>query len=524
MTDQQETTTGDPQSPKADLEATAKKSLLYRLRYEAHQRIPNLISHPDTVRRLAVMREQDPTANAKSTPPTDEFIDLRCMWAVEFYSPAYVDLLLAGLRKLGWDKKESINHWEDPSAWIQRTRHCSFSMGWLNLGLIRSSGADSYDPFLSSRIGPLPPYVQRATGRLYSLTSSLTCIVMEFTFKENYSSKFDEALRTNLQTYIKPSEHGFQIYDPKVQKTELVRQIRANMTKFLTMWFRENLPGLFSSGVHGGDLPTCEFVVLRQAEPFSSPRERGAHVSTYLSVLGMAQDFDVWRSVQVQGLRFKLSQMDNGTLQYHSIFAIKESDLDEYDLKLRSVTNRFTQTLCIADSANDLLCRCAILPLLDGYNQHLIAIRSSATFRSKSRENAVKILETLGQHVSHSVDITAVTDELISFTQDYSLFGLNVKEFKPCNDQLYDDGDTLAKKLCYTIGKRATWLRNSDQSLRDHMAQYGSLLGVKENIRLQKVIRFLTYIIVILSIASLWGGRSKLLQWLRDLWHMLTMY
>ena len=307
-------TTADPQTPAVDLEATDKKSLLYRLRCRAHNGIPSIISHPDNARRLSEVRKLDPTQNAESTPPLDEFIDLRCMWAVEFYSPAYVDLLLAGLRKLGWDNKYGVNNLESPTAWIQRTRLNAYSANWLNLDLIRSSDAEGFDS--STLIGLLPPNVQYATGRLYSLTSSLTCIVMAFVFKENYSSKLDESLRTNFQTYVKPSERGY--YTPSIQKTELIRQIRTNMVKFTTMWFHENLPGLFSSGVLGGDLPTCEFVVLRQAEPFMHPRENSAHSTEYLFTLGMNFAYDVWQSVGVQGLRFKPSQPGNGTLRNHS--------------------------------------------------------------------------------------------------------------------------------------------------------------------------------------------------------------
>ena len=49
------------------------------------------------------------------------------------------------------------------------------------------------------------------------------------------------------------------------------------------------------------------------------------------------------------------------------------------------------------------------------------------------------------------------------------------------------------KGLCSAIEERATWLQKTDQSLRDHLTQYGSLLGAKENVRLQRTIRFLTW-------------------------------
>ena len=431
------------------------------------------------------------------------------MWAVEFYTPAHIDTLLAGFRKLGWDKNHSNSR--SPTSWIQKLRQSPRGSGWLNLGVIYPQGTDN---FLSSRslTAPLPPHVQYATGGLFSLTSSLTCIVMGFVFEEGFSTQFDEALRTDRQTYEKPSGNGYtEVFWPEMQKANHICQIRAEITELAARWFRENLPGLFSSGILEGNLPTCEFVTLQKAEPFPLRSKDNTDPSEYhyLSILDMYSTFNAWRSENTPGLKFTDSR--NRGPRYHSILAIKKRDSDKSVL-IRHIDRQIQH----------LLSRWAILPLLEGYGQHLNAIRDSALSSPKSRQSSTKTLETLSHHVSY-IDIAAVTADLISYTQKPSSFSRGLGTFKPCDERRSESNDrTLTKDLCSTIEERAIWLQKTDQALRDHLTQYGSLLGAKENVRLQRTIRFLTWVILILTVVLSWPELQKLWsmisQWLRNLW------
>ena len=171
--------------------------------------------------------------------------------------------------------------------------------------------------------------------------------------------------------------------------------------------------------------------------------------------------------------------------------------------------------------------------MLEGYGQHLSVICDSVTFRSKSRQDPVEILKTIGHHVSDSVDIAAVTAELISYTRQDFLFSLDVDTFEPCNKQDYESGYTLDKNLSSTISNNATWLQKTDQSLRDHLIGYGSLLGAKENIILQKKLSHLTIIILLLTVVLVVhtlgdGTLSKILEPLQNLsakfWEIITIF
>ena len=499
----QDATTAKKQPSKPDINMSTKDPFLYRIKKAAHRYLPRFFSYPLRSGSLKKLGENDPVLNERSSPPDDEFIDLCGMWAVEFYTPAHVDTLLAGLRKLDSKNKNRIDIDLSSISWIQELRQSPDSYGYMEFGESSSSW-------------PLPPHVQYATGALFSLTSSLTCFVIRFVFEKDFSTQFDKALRKKRQTYPKPSGNGNTIYYPEIQKAEHICQIRAEMAELAARWFRENLPGLFSSGILEGNLPICEFVTLRKAEPFPPCSNGNAHSSKYgyLSVLGMNFSFNTWRSEDTPGLKFTISQGRDRGPRHHSILSIKKSNSD------KSVQIKDNIDIQI----QHLLSRWAILPLLEGYGQHLNAIRDSALSSPKSRQSSTKILETLSHHVSY-IDIAAVTADLISYTQKPSSFSRDLETFKPCDEQHYEADYTLGKALCSAIEERAIWLQKTDQSLREHLTQYGSLLGAKENVRLQRTIRFLTWVILILTLLTVvlsWPELQKLWsvisQWLRNLW------
>ena len=234
--------------PKLNLRKIPSTNFLHHLRYAAYKWFPNLFSHPDLARDIDYWRERDPEINVQTKPPKDEFVDLRCVWAVEFYTPIHLDKLLDGFRKLGWSEKNTLAHRGDPAGWVQRSRQHFSSGGIFNLGTVYPSSSDS---FLSShaRTAPLPPNVQYATGRIYSFPSSLTCIVMGFVFKEDFSIQFDEALRTDRQTYTEPSSKGMvRICDPRTQKTDHIRRIRKDMAELSMKCFLRTCLGYFHRG------------------------------------------------------------------------------------------------------------------------------------------------------------------------------------------------------------------------------------------------------------------------------------
>ena len=441
---------------------------------------------------LEVSRRRDPDRNLETTPPEDENIDLQCIWAVEFYTPAHVDTLLDSFRKLGWDKGGALGPRDNPVDWVQANRLHFYGGSWLNLHRYTV---------------PLPENVEAASVTCYAVTPSLTCIVVCFKFEKDYRSRLDKALRVYRQTYARPSEDGRScgIYEPGLQKSDDVLRIRSEAANLAANWFCSNLPGVFSSGLIEGELPVCEFVTLRKAEPF--PKDIQAEDKTtrsYLRILGLDFSSSVWRSTDNPGLKFA-SHLRGRSLgddrQHHSVLAARENDIDGDYLEnwggLENICSYVNERVIF------LIGRWAILALLDGYNRILNSARDSFTinFEKQPTRRTIPALRKTLRNAPHSVDISAITADLISSIQRPSMLFYGMEDFEPCHDQM--NQNSFSKSTCLVIGKRAVQLQKMDQSLRDLLNQYGSLMAATESIRMQELVIKMTWGIIFLAVVSL---------------------
>lgn len=473
-------------------------------------------------------RERDAESNKETTPPENEVIDLCCFWAVEFYTPSHMNALLTNIRRIGWDE-EGFRGLKDIREWADRSREHPKGGGWQNLGRIGSSGTND---MTGKHVHPdalPPPHVSEISGRLFSISSSLACVIMMFRLQKDFGTGFDTALRTERETcYSKISPHTQAIHEPAMQKMDHIRQIRNEIRSTVTKWFSTNLPGLFSSGLLEGEMPTCEFVTLRMTDPFPSTDHP---VPYFLRLLGLDSGFDAWACVDLPGLKFRSPSWDRSVPQYHSILTIKEDDLDDERLKdAMNWSGREARIVYVDNFAMDgPLWLWALLRMLEGYAKRLGSIRESAMLRLDPGQSSVKILSELAKHVSFSVDINVVTSDLQNFTQPKPLHFFHYPSFVPIEGDYYPEGSKLENHLCSLINERASWIQKMDQSLRDHGTQYGTLLGARDNVRIQAKISNLTWVLVgltvILGFLTLGQAlsHSKLCAWLQSVWEVLNV-
>ena len=147
------------------------RGLFFRLQKYGYRRFPSFIPDPERHELLEMYRRYDADNNTKSEPPSDEVIDLHCVWAIEFYTPSYISKLLRGFESLGWNTDDSLGFDRNPTRWVQRSRELPYGGAWFNLGPIQRSGGGINLGF--DRKAPLPSGVKYALARIYSLTSLL---------------------------------------------------------------------------------------------------------------------------------------------------------------------------------------------------------------------------------------------------------------------------------------------------------------------------------------------------------------
>lgn len=480
---------------------TPHRNIFYRLQRYGFRKFPSLIPDPDRREILRLSREGDEKENSRTEPPLDETVDLRCIWAVEFYMPSQVAQLLRGFEKLGWNTDDTAISQSSPTRWIQRLRETAHGGGWFNLGPIHRPGNRRF--FHIGRTAPLPPEVEYALAAMYSLTSSITCIVIGFILDKKYSGRLDESLRRKRQTFLEPLiRGGYRLPGPASQKATNIRAIRADLRESAANWFRTHLPGIFASGLLEDEFPTCEFVTLRKARPFPKEGEQNREEEEWLRLLDIDSDIDAWVADDLPGLKFTWPFLRDEESRFHAIVAAKEDAFSAEELRGYSGGDRSSYVIYVDRRVNGLLSRWALLGALAGFERHLNNIRDSATFRMSQQRSPLRLLGEFCNHLSQSIDIGATSVELGHFADRQASFEHKVETFRPSDSRFYRNKDiTLSQGLREQIAERSKWLGNTDRSVRDLLCQYSTLLGTRENTRLQNSISRMTWWMVILTIS-----------------------
>lgn len=477
-----------------------RDGMFYRLQKYGYRKAPSVIPDPDRAAILRDSRSTDDQDNAETEPPADEAIDTKCIWTVELYTPSQILELLQRFEKLGWNRNDPTMPDRNPVDWIQSFRESARGSGWFNLGPLYRHGDRRF--FHHGREAPLPDGVDYAVASMYSLTSSVTCIVIGFLLDENSGRRFEDALRLKRQSMIEPLRRGgYHLPGPPHLKETDIKRIRDDLREMAADWFRANLPGVFSSGALAGEFPTCELTTLRKTLPCPGREDRNPHADRWLRILSIDYNLDAWQAAELPGLKFVWPLTRDREKRFHAVLTCREDAVSDDTLQTYGGGGRTSFTIYIDRHVNGLLSRWGLLGLLAGYERHLNSTRDSATFGSAQRAKVLRQLELLRGHVAQSVDIAATAADLKHLSEQKRSFLYEVDTFKPCDPEFYSDTDiTLGEALRSDIGERSAWLREMDWSVRDLLIEYGTALSARENIKVQGRMVVLTWVITGLTI------------------------
>ena len=495
--------------------------MLLSIQKFGRRKLPFLFPDPEDKKRLIEERARDDSDNARSKPPMDEVVDFRCIWAVEFFTPSHSSSLFLGIEKLGWNTDRPTAH-SNPTQWIERQRESSLGGGWLNLGILRRP--EKAGSIFSSRPTPLPPGIEYAIGSVHTLTPSISCVIICFVLDDSLKGRYLAALRKNRQTQRKPFRGGgYQIIGPESQKAAHIQNIRAEVRQRVSGWFRMHLPGIFSTNNEVGIHPTCEFLTLRETDPFP---EQGIQVPRWLRTLSLGFGLDVWEADADRGLKFVSPLRSDRKEELHAMIVAKEGLFTKELIGHYRTGSRSSIVAYVDDLANSLLTRWALVGLLTAYERYLSRLRDSFALRQGRKPKSLKQFANLSRHFYHSIDISAVCFELRNFANDAPIFDWNVAKFQSLRRWSQEEKKiSLGDALRHQTKERANWIVNVDESMRNILIQYGNALGTHENIRLQRRVALLTWFLAALTIliafltaittlVSLESGEVTFLSWI----------
>ena len=332
--------------------------------------------------RESVWQKRDAEKNERGRLPPTESVQLPAVWVAELYTPSRIQGLIEGISNLGWEHGKSRD--DSLLRWMSEVRQ-GRRAGWTSLGLVSPPGKAH---LMRERTAVLPEGVRAALPILMSLTPSITALVTAFIFDDQVAASLDEPLRAEYTTQTKrsrffrrrdllfhilfgtPVQLSRSIYDPDIQRRTLTRTCLAELEGTCVRWVRQNLPGVFASGIRSGMFPTALILVTEVAAPVT---EEARSIRAF-EALAIDRDYDAWESEEWSGARLVLPRSwDEEGLRL--TFACRRRDAFPERPGYPDPKSNWT----IAQRANGLirglLSRWALSGMLDGYHELLSELR-----------------------------------------------------------------------------------------------------------------------------------------------------
>lgn len=450
-------------------------------------------------------RELDPRENEDTSPPVDELIETCCIWVAECYPPSHAAALVSGLKKLGWDEMRPMDVYGDEVVgWLEQQRTHSYSGAWLNLGRIVREGDKKRSTVSDERFAELPEGVMHAYAYVRSLLPSLTVLTVQFVLDDHSAESLEETARRTFETRVEERDGARYFANVGAQKREAAYEARAELRSRCCNWFREHLPGLFSSGEDETSFPRCEFVVFDKAKPFERPSGGGR--KDYLWPLGIGDLPDVYEGSTLPGVRLGLpSPFDKDRLALVLAAKREGMPMDEY-FRPYGGKNRSGMSHWLREYAEGLMSVWTLNAMLRTYERRLAGLRDGIgeTDVQDLQGAARKVQRAQSRLVLLSTDLLPPTSEVVDLCEKYFL------HLTPKLESLteYPSG-TLEFGAVYRedLLRRAKRARELEGELRQVVMTVGSVVGAisqehasRANLRLQGRLTILTWVLVVLTV------------------------
>lgn len=459
-----------------------------RIRNWASRRIPSFVDSEFTKQSRERFRKRDTEEIPASIPPITQSVDLKRVYAAEFYTPAHAERLLVAFEKLGWNSADTFPFRANASEWVARSRR-SPEGTWLNLGVIVPP--DSQKRFHRATVCKLPAGFDVAHAEFMSISPSLSCIVLSFDTEAEHEKIYEGIARSQVGTkLIRNKRGGHSVVSPRSYKRRAVGKARTSIRRDILDWFHKNLPGAFSTNRSLELFPTCELLFTDNVSAISN-QER----SLLNEYLGLEYGRIYWDSCNLKGLTLVHPASASEAQKTHAVIHVERGDLAAVDNSTFGGSSDEAYLNRLSIELPKFVGHWSIDALLRLYQAEISGVRDRAVFSSQSQD-ATNTTRQLQRVVSNSIDVSLLAAELPNALREglwnewdfvFRAEGEPPVSFVKTSTQRYVESVRL-------LGK-------SDQIIRNLIVQQGNLINALEAIASQRKISRLTIAMTILTIA-----------------------
>jgi len=464
--------------------------------------------------RLYRLQRDAEENQASALLPGEEirFVGLTC---VEMYTPSTIGALRRSLVHLEWVRDDEFEPpFTNLDRWLDITRGNPFGGAWANLSRIgdKSEGR----PLGGGLTAVMPVGFSEAWAGLYSITPSLSCLVLHFVADDTTALSLHQPFQVEWETeWRRRDGGGWTMPGPVNLRREAVNNIRRDLRERCHDWMGANLPGVFTGSRNSsGAMPSIEIFTCELARPFTRT-DPVAGIDAYPHVLRIDNEFDALAADGLPGWRLSLLDDEIGNRDYALRLGARVADIDNDLNPYGGLTNHGLGNY-LSHRISGFATRYGINCLLAEYERHVAGIRDrvAASSQPTNRREQVAQFEHLFRLVTdESFDARIVASELRVMAQEEWRFCREVLPFKYIHEWRREHEPDLASNLRESTLIRTENLLAAEQLLRDSISNVSSIVTARVDLRLATTVLWLTWVAVgtgvialVVSILALLGG------------------
>jgi len=362
---------------------------------------------------------------------------------------------------------------------------------------------------------PMPDVVEHLLVRIFQLTPSLTSVLVGFVFKERFERSYEVQLNRDRKTARECSlrRSSISILDPGHLKRRSLEQARARTRDVARRWFDANMPGFFC-GLRDDRMPTAELITTQAQNLLSEEADGPTSIHFgWRRLLSNSSHFDVWTYADCSGLRFVTDDRGWTKETPHLVVALCASDVPEDVLKHWGGHERHAYIAYCHERMDGILSNYAGLAFLRETSKDLKISRAALNIGNVSRRRSVRTLEQIQSFFDRSLGTPAVATELLDRSKHVIYYKHECARFLSPGWAKDDVPREFGTVLCEQTQFLASKVISEEHSMREHFEQLSTILSVRESVRAQRRMEWLTVVAVVVAAASLYAALPPMKDW-----------
>lgn len=474
---------------------TSLQKIVRKLRWRLHWLAPNHFSlREDSADRKA--REQE--SNEQSRVGVDQELRVFALWGVELFGPNETDALYASLKTLGWTAGSRTKD-DGALSWIRDQRAYGYAGGFYNVGLVTRNGDRRF--VHDSNHAALPDNVEYLLVNIYQVVPAVTAVVVCFALTPAAARRYEFELNLDRRCwYERGPRWTVRHWDPTHTKQRAVHVARTRIRNMAFRWFAQNLPGYFVGQRRANRLPMAELLITKSENVLADPRPF-SHWDWKRIIINVGTH-ETWTSKTISGMTFARQP---GRWPYeddnHLTIGLCADCLAANHLKTYGGGPTAIAHIC-HEALDGMMAYYAVAAFLEEAARDLKVTREELALKANKRRS-LRTVERIQEFFDRYSGVPAIARELRDDSSRAGQYKHHCGQFTAAAWEKDGPERELAEQLRLKVHSEATRLIEDESSTREQFEQFSTVLSIRESIRTQRRMEWLTVVALLVATLSL---------------------